>query len=156
MIFISSCGFTSQPCWLVHWNSDKICIKTAQWTAVQKNKSMRFWEWGMLDNNNNNWKQYSKWVLESSNDELMGTNYSSLVGQEPETKVQWYIIQWLFVACNNRGRSRKFLIYFFWIHADSDFHKTSRKCWETASSFLLFFFGGISENGFSFLKIVPL
>ncbi len=112
MIFMSSCGFTSQP---FHWNLDKICIKTAQWTAAEKNKSMRFWEWGMLDNNNNNWKQYSKWVLGSSNVELMGTNYSSLVGQEPETKVQWYIIQWLFVACNNRGGSRKSFIYFFWI-----------------------------------------
>ncbi len=118
MIFISSCGFTSQPCWLVHWNLDKICIKTAQWTAAQKNKSMRFWEWGMLDNNNSNWKQYSKWVLGSSNVELMGTNYSSLVGQEPETKVQWYIIQWLFVACNCRAIPWSFkqsLIYFFWI-----------------------------------------
>jgi hypothetical protein len=40
----------------------------------------------MLDNNNNNWKQYSKWVLGSSNVELMGVNYSSLVGQQPETK----------------------------------------------------------------------
>jgi hypothetical protein len=67
----------------------------------------------MLDNNNNNWKQYSKWVFGSSNVELMDTNYSSLVGQEPETKVQWYIIQWLFVACNNGGGSRKSLIYFF-------------------------------------------
>jgi hypothetical protein len=133
MIFISSCGLTSQPCWSVHWNSYKICIKQLNELQCKKethqktNKmlseiylttititgsnmicgSLKAWVCNCKACMSGSLGSMSQ-VLGNSNVDWWVLTTLFLVGQEPETKVQ------RFVACSKTGGSRKKSVPVHW------------------------------------------